>query len=72
MDWVTSPGATIQSLLEMWKLDYHDEKRPMNICIVAGLNNVIKGDSNDDIIAHIKHFYAEVVEESRLFHPCSP
>lgn len=69
IDWVTSPGATIQSLRTMWRHDYGDERKPQDIVVIAGLNN-IKNEDADKIMKRIKDFTNEVMEQSvKLHHP---
>ena len=51
VDWVTSPGAKIEDLLHMWKADYKDEKKPMDLLLVCGLNNILKEDDSSTIIS---------------------
>ena len=72
IDWLTSPGATIQSLEYMFRLDYHHETRPMDILLVAGLNNVLRGENDDRIMARLHSFYSVVKDQSEKYHPEQP
>ena len=55
IDYLSSPGAKREDLLHMWRLDYDDEKKPMDIVIIAGLNN-FKKDSNEAMMNKFRHF----------------
>lgn len=72
IDWLTSPGATIQALHEMWKLDYAKEKRGQDLVIIAGLNNIIRGDTNEKFMERIRSFHRDVIEQARIYHPEKP
>ena len=62
VDWVTcSPGASIQALLHMWHADY----KPMDLLIIGGLNNLIKGESGDRFMARLDDVYHMVVSQGR-------
>ena len=41
VDWLTIPGGKISDLDLGWRVDYHREKRPMRILLVAGLNDLM-------------------------------
>ena len=56
----------------MWRLEYWQEKRPMDIVIIAGLNNINKGEGEEQIMARIRDFTEVVREQSSLFHPSDP
>ena len=60
VDWLTIPGARIQDLLLAWKIDYHRQPRPMRVLLVAGLNDLIKGSSFDEITQQILRFRVNV------------
>ena len=44
----------------------------MNICVVAGLNNLIRGESIDEIMKHLENFYTDVSNQSKMYHPDNP
>ena len=60
MDWSTSPGATIQTLLHMWRADYRNEKKPMDVLIIGGLNNILRGEAVDKIMNRFEEFVKAV------------
>ena len=71
IDWITSPGGTLQSLQNMWQQEYGTETRPQDILVIAGLNN-IKQKSVAVIMGRIETFTAAVFEQTRLYHPANP
>ena len=71
VDWLTIPGAKIEDLLYAWRLDYHREENPMRVMLVAGVNNLIKGDSFDEITSAIERFWWNVVSQDK-YHPDLP
>jgi len=68
IDWVTCPGAKIQDLAEIWKVEYGKEERPMDILVVGGLNNC-KLEDKETIMGHIHKFYEVVITQTEEFHP---
>ena len=58
VDWITVPGATVDTLCDAWRLDYSKAKRPMRIMLVAGLNDLLKGGD--------KHSFIEAVEGFKI------
>jgi hypothetical protein len=71
VDWLTIPGAKIESLLHAWKIDYHRQTRPMRILLVAGLNDLIKGGTFESITQQIKRFKVNVDHQVH-YHPAKP
>ena len=69
-DWLTIPGGKISDLDLAWRVDYHHEKKPMRILLVAGLNDLLKGGSRESVMSSIVHFQEMVVQNNR-FHPGS-
>ena len=64
VDWVTSPGASIQALIHMWYVNYKNENIPMDLLIIAGLNNVIKGENGDRYMERHGDAYHTIVSNS--------
>ena len=54
-----------------WRLDYHREENPMRVMLVAGVNNLIKGDTFDEITCAIERFWWNVVSQDK-YHPDLP
>ena len=63
VDWSTSPGATIQDLLLMWRADYWGETKPMDVLVIGGLNNLLRGENEDRFISRLDDFYNAVVAQ---------
>ena len=62
MDYVTIPGGTLETLFHAFMLDNAAQPKPMDIFVVAGYNNLVKGYSRDFIGWHIEHFVKYVKE----------
>ena len=71
IDWLTIPGAKIDDLMYAWRLDYHKEENPMRVMLVAGVNNLIKGEGFDQITDSIERFWWNV-ECQNKYHPDLP
>lgn len=69
VDYCTIPGATIKSLMDAWWVDYHRYTQAMDILLVAGLNNICKGDSDNEVMRQIKNFANTVDHQSEIHHP---
>ena len=70
VDYLTSPGAKIEDLLHMWRLEYNDERKPMDIVLIGGLNN-FKTDSNKKMMEKFRDFADAVRNHSAKNHPPS-
>ena len=68
VDWSTSPGATIQTLLHMWRSDYRNEKKPMDVLVIGGLNNILRGETVDKIMARFEEFFHAVELQGQKQH----
>ena len=47
----------------MWRADYWNEKKPMDLLIIGGLKNILRGDDEDRFIARLDDFYNAVVAQ---------
>ena len=70
VDWVTSPGGTLDSLMHCWMVDYEKEKKPQDILLIAGLNDIIQGNGNK-FMEKLEFFWDVIKEQSAKFHPQS-
>ena len=68
IDWVTVCGATIMELERAWLLDYRYERRPMRILICAGIEDIARGRSRDEIVEDLMHFKI-AVDNQNVHHP---
>ena len=56
-EYITIPGATIDSFEFNWRGDFRHEKLPQDVVVVAGLNNFIKNQKVDQIMEEVEAFY---------------
>ena len=56
VDYVTIPGATLETLFQAFKLDYATHNKAMDVYVVAGYNDLIKNYGREFILAIIKRF----------------
>lgn len=68
VDWLTIPGATLPELEFAWTVDYHRQKLPMRILVVAGLEDLIKGGTKDSIMESLRMF-KKTVDHQNHHHP---
>ena len=71
IDWVTVCGATVLELERAWLMDYRNERRPMRLLICAGLEDLARGRSRDDIVEDLMHFKI-AVDHQNVHHPDKP
>ena len=72
IDYNTIPGATIQTLERAWMIEYGQTQTPMDILLVAGLNNVCRGENTPQIMQRIKKLASMIEIQSQKFHPNRP
>ena len=65
IDWITRPGAKIQSLHKMWHVDCGQESRMQDVLVVEGLNIILHEESIDTIM----EFFKDVREQGKAFLP---
>ena len=71
IDWITMSGARISQLTAAWELEYLDEKRPMDVLVVGGMDNIIRGQSGPAIVDALEHLVDLVMWQGRA-HPREP
>ena len=69
VDYLSIPGARLNELTAAWEIEYFDEPRPMDVILVAGIGNVMKGHEVDSIMRSFKHFIELVEWQGTRFHP---
>ena len=72
IDYITIPGAKVINLIDAWKIDYFQESRPMDVLLVAGLNNLVKGYKPDSVLRDYDYMVQSVMYQASKFHPESP
>ena len=68
IDWVTVCNASIRELERAWLADYEKETRAMRILLMAGVDDLARGNSRDDIVEAFMHFKL-TVDKQNSFHP---
>lgn len=71
IDWVTMSGARISQLTAAWELQYLNETRPMDVLVVGGLDNIIRGQTGPSIVKALEHLVDLIVWQGRS-HPEEP
>ena len=72
IDYITIPGAKVIDLIDAWKIDYFQESRPMDVLLVAGLNNLAKGYKPDSVLRDYDYMVQSVMYQASKFHPETP
>ena len=62
VDYITIPGACLDTLFHAFKIDYANHHRPMDICVVAGYNDILKDHSRDYIVDTLAWFTNYVID----------
>ena len=62
VDYVTIPGATLETIFHAFKIEYSYHTRPMDVYIVAGYNDLVRNTGRDMIVKTIKTFCEYVLE----------
>ena len=69
IDYITIPGGTVRDLTNAWKIEMFQETGPMDVLLLAGLNNLIRGDKPDTILRQYDHLVQYVMYQAHKFHP---
>ena len=56
VDYVTIPGATLETIFHAFKIEYSHHTKPMDLFIVAGYNDLIRNTDREVIIDKINEF----------------
>ena len=72
IDYITIPGAKIIDLVEAWKIEYFQERRGMDVFLIGGLNNIVKGYKPESIMRDYDHMVQVVKYQAEKFHPTIP
>ena len=68
IDWLSVCDATIAEMEHAWLCDYKNQPRPMRVLVTAGLVDLARGKTRDEIVEMFMHF-KETVEKQNRFHP---
>ena len=69
---ITIPGAKMKTLQQAFHIEYGKETRGIDVLVVAGLNNILRGHSGEALMRKIDLFRNTVMKQSAHFHPKSP
>ena len=72
VDYVTIPGGTIEDLRHAFRVEYEEEPRAIDVLVVAGLNNILKGDRVNELVVKIGRFRDTVLRQANHHHPETP
>ena len=74
VDYVTIPGGTLDTLTNAFRLDYmvKQHTRPLDVVLVGGYNDLVKGHSRDFIVWELQRFANKVLEAGSNLHPDNP
>ena len=64
-DYVTIPGAKIETLQQAFMIDYSEETRGIDVLVVAGLNNILRGDTMEQLMRTVYLFRDTVLKKSK-------
>ena len=70
-EYVTIPGAMVEQLQQAFRIEYGKSKVGIDVLLVAGLNNVLKGDRVEVIKDKIE-FFRDTVMRQNYHHPDKP
>ena len=64
VDYITIPGATINTLRNAFRLDYVEKflGMPLDVCLVAGYNDLVRRHSREQIRHDLREFSSMVIE----------
>ena len=69
VNYVTIPGSKVEDLQQAFRLEYERETRGIDVLVVAGLNNLVKGDKVDELVTKFGQFRDIVEWQARKHHP---
>ena len=56
IDYLTIPGATVRELEHAFMAEYGNVHRAVDVLLVAGLNDILRGAKESEILEDIQHF----------------
>ena len=62
IDWITICDASIAELEHAWLRDYKNQTKSMRILLVAGLEDLARGKTRDQVVESLMHFKPTVVD----------
>ena len=71
-EYVTIPGARVEVLQQAFRIEYEVETRGIDVLLVAGLNNLLKGEKGEELMYKLCSFRDTVMRQSLKYHPDAP
>merc|ERR1711963_606112 len=69
-EYVTIPGATTDQVRNAFRIDFIDTiKKPMDVLVICGYNDLVRGFPKEQIIRSLDRFATEVILHSVPGHP---
>ena len=74
VDYVTISGGLIEDLYHAFRLDYElvHHPKPLDVVLVAGYNDLVRGHCREFIYNGYKHFTDAVLSMGKQLHPNTP
>ena len=69
IEYITILNARINELTVAFGIQYLDDRRPMDVILVAGIDNLVKGQKKESLIKAYKHLVDLVKWQEEKFHP---
>ena len=69
IEYITIPNARINELTVAFEIQYLEDPRPMDVILVAGIENLVKGYQKDSLMKAYKHLVDLVKWQEEKFHP---
>ena len=67
-EYVTIPGARVEVLQQAFRIEYEVETRGIDVLLVAGLNNLLKGEKGEELMYKLCNFRDTVMRQSLKYH----
>ena len=61
MDEIMIPGSRVRNLMHAFQAEYGGIRRPVDIVLVAGINNILDGQQPGEVMFEIKEFHREAM-----------
>ena len=65
IDYLTIPGATIKTLHHALLAEYESAYRPIDVLLVSGLNDILRGRTSDQVISDMERLVSAVMDLPR-------
>ena len=72
INYITIPGGKIDTLQQAFRIEYGKEVRGIDVLVVAGLNDIAKGDYKEVVMRKLDLFKNTVMKQSQNRHPTTP